>query len=997
MAKEEEKKILLGKIKDPLLINPELAYFIQYFWNDRNKIFEEIFNILFKNGKDIIEEEVQHEFEDEPEEGNEENEKEEENSKELNDILNQIKDYDKTILQVFNEPNNKNIDDMKVNLNNELKEITNEEEIKDDESQSSIFLKNKKDIFIENSKNTIYTNYLNNYVQEKKKLSFENFSLVSNEYYEVFLQINEIKVLRLDYLEKIKIKKDKKEWVCNSYYALFLLYYVKKCKKPIPIYKDDNLEIKTITSQEDFDYAIADGVNTFDDNDYTINIDKITEDVKKIFSVDLLKKSEYKEFLNINMSGNRKRVDFLLPLMTNRFQEEYTYVFGDNNILDNCSIIYSLLNIYYQKGYRFIYIDFDLIKKINTRSALRKYFAFWLPRAFLITDYNQFKLFFKEIINLIDFKNIVYIIRELIKYTKKIYSSHCNEKLYIILNNVNKNEHKIINEIKDTFEEDNSRDFIIICDIEKKNNFNMFLNLYKEEFIKIILLTTEKKSDNKITDISDISNKIKELFSNENHLANLCDLIKLFNFSSFIKYKSKPKEINISDINFLEKYMPFINLFAENHLSKNKPYIKEIKFKNNKIENEFLKQYKAYTLHHIESQTILKEILNLNDGVFFESLIIFDILTEKIALNNNWKNFERVKVKSLFGMVLDEAFDFEKYKGKNIIFTQESKTGEIFDFGLLIYKDNKLIMKLYQVSTNKSEDDFKKLDLDIIKLHLINIKKQLKNLGEIKEFSFGIITSYSSYDKYSKDKSKPSEYKLMKEKCNENNYELLIYNIDDKQFYIEKENEINKDIVLFPFDIFCIEKNNIIELPNYDSIFELNPRLLSMKYINKDYNKCIANYFGNTLDNEFKIIGKINYEQKFLNIHLNNSNVGILISGTSELKEEKETSIKRIKKEGKNRDIKIIIEKDSTKIYEKEYTLQDIKEISDNFSKYKKLSNPHVILFKYNENNYLRKKRKGESLFQEKIISSKSKKKENDSDDFEKLKLSLAKNALNKI
>ena len=42
--------------------------------------------------------------------------------------------------------------------------------------------------------------------------------------------------------------------------------------------------------------------------------------------------------------------------------------------------------------------------------------------------------------------------------------------------------------------------------------------------------------------------------------------------------------------------------------------------------------------------------------------------------------------------------DLEKYKGKNIIFTQKSKTAEIFDFGILINQDNQLIMKLYQVS-----------------------------------------------------------------------------------------------------------------------------------------------------------------------------------------------------------------------------------------------------------------------------------------------------------
>ena len=51
------------------------------------------------------------------------------------------------------------------------------------------------------------------------------------------------------------------------------------------------------------------------------------------------------------------------------------------------------------------------------------------------------------------------------------------------------------------------------------------------------------------------------------------------------------------------------------------------------------------------------------------------------------------------------------------------------DFGLLIIQDNKILIKLFQVSKNKSMDDFKKLDLEIIKLHCINIKRKLIKLN----------------------------------------------------------------------------------------------------------------------------------------------------------------------------------------------------------------------------------------------------------------------------
>jgi hypothetical protein len=153
-----------------------------------------------------------------------------------------------------------------------------------------------------------------------------------------------------------------------------------------------------------------------------------------------------------------------------------------------------------------------------------------------------------------------------------------------------------------------------------------------------------------------------------------------------------------------------------------------------------------------------------------------------------------------------------------------------------------------------------------------------------------------------------------------------------------------------------------------------------MKYINKNYIRCIANYFDNNID-ELKIIGKIDYDKNFLNISLNEEDIGLLISG----------------KKNKNIEIKIIKEKDSSKIYEKEVSLNDIKEISeisDNKKIYKKLSNPHIILFKYNK-NFLRKKRYSENLFQENIICQKSQKKKVILNDLKKLKISLNENVVN--
>ena len=63
----------------------------------------------------------------------------------------------------------------------------------------------------------------------------------------------------------------------------------------------------------------------------------------------------------------------------------------------------------------------------------------------------------------------------------------------------------------------------------------------------------------------------------------------------------------------------------------------------------------------------------------------------------------------------------------------------------MINQDNKPNIKLFQVTKCKSPDDFAKLDLEIIKLHCLNIKKKLTELNEDINISFGLIIPKSEY------------------------------------------------------------------------------------------------------------------------------------------------------------------------------------------------------------------------------------------------------------
>ena len=86
----------------------------------------------------------------------------------------------------------------------------------------------------------------------------------------IFFQIQNINIFEINYLARIKINETNKyEWVCNAYYGIYLLYKIKKCKKPYPIYPNNNEEFddinetKTILNLNDFNEAMSKGVNEF--------------------------------------------------------------------------------------------------------------------------------------------------------------------------------------------------------------------------------------------------------------------------------------------------------------------------------------------------------------------------------------------------------------------------------------------------------------------------------------------------------------------------------------------------------------------------------------------------------------------------------------------------------------------------------------------------------------------------------------------------------------
>ena len=187
---------------------------------------------------------------------------------------------------------------------------------------------------------------------------------------------------------------------------------------------------------------------------------------------------------------------------------------------------------------------------------------------------------------------------------------------------------------------------------------------------------------------------------------------------------------------------------------------------------------------------------------------------------------------------MKEKNNIKKYKNNNIILFQKSKIGEIFDFGFIIKEKEGIIMKLYLISINKSKEDFKHLDKKIIEMKCALLKEKFKDYGEINKFSFGIITSLSTFKANNSNKLNQSGgYELMKKECENNNYELLVFNISNRKIFCEKLGILEEY-----HSLYYINQVNSLKIPNYNHFLKKNPKFLSTKFINKKYNNYIKKY-----------------------------------------------------------------------------------------------------------------------------------------------------------
>ena len=893
--------------------NKNIQFFFSQYGDKRNEIFEYINNVLENENKNLEENKKMQEL------------VENKNNNE-NDIIERI-NHIKYLTLIKYEKNFKAYNEQIIDKENEKNE-----EIKDKE-----LLKKKYDldlkmnenpfkiclIYYENSESLNNNDYKNqninddicnninnidnkkkddnNYIQEKNNAKKCNNK--DNEYQ------NSYPLFHIDFIKKIKIC-EQEEWICNAEYAFFLIYNVLNLNNPHPVYIDDNNEN---SDQSESSYSLTEYIdierlvyltNNRDDKNKKIiafegdiNISDIYKDIKKNNICPNYKKNPYiqmsfpdKNILeNINTKNyiNNEVYSFFMKIHT--YKDNKAIIFQDENIKTNFDKIIGLNDLYLKNLIRFLYLDLNIINNIKTTIVKRQYLAYYIARIYncRIDFENDFEVFANDILKKVrdeDFIN--YLIEKILeKNNEMIENNKEYNQLYIVIDNINSEKYFEVFDKKIDYKNINYVKIFGVINIDSDFGQKKFIELHEQRYFDRGFLVEYLYSDQ----VDEVSEKNINLFLNK--LEQNINLFK--DFIQLLYYKDYIDECDEKNYKFLMKFIKYIKLDIKKD-NNDCLMIKNIKFKSSKIEKVFKEYYKSMLMKYLNSNNNSNENIDKNldelfsdaNGIFFEKQIILDILLDKIKNENKQKlKFEELKVQSIYCMRLDDDnVDLSKYKNKNILITQISKTGEIYDFAIII--DN--TVKLYQVSINKPEYKLIKLNKNLIEIDCLYSKmKVLNRIGEYVNFNFGLIISKNAFLKYlelikkNDIKYKKTPYYLMKQYSKENKYEFVIYDLFYNKFYIE-DNSYN----LIEYNYFYeFIKEKKLNLNGYDNIFNIQPEKLSIKkfckynFIEKLKKTQLFSNISEDNEDHINIIAKFKYKREFLDIKkINEENTCLCIS-----------------------------------------------------------------------------------------------------------------------
>lgn len=586
-------------------------------------------------------------------------------------------------------------------------------------------------------------------------------------------------VIKHKNIKKVKLFYENKNfrefWTCGSEFTKF---YFKN-------YLNNRICIKSEGNFQSIDL----------DNEADLNKDK--------YYVLSERKFDYKKviepLLHLNYDNPPEELSYIIKkgnyfkeyeLQEIHFENENWKTFFHNEKIGITLSIIKNFFVFYHNKWRIFYFDINYIYYSSYKTK-KKYFMYFLNLLFLKDEVEKANAFMTKIYSCFKKYNEKFdiLLEDIIQYFNK------DRKILLIFDNIHsKSQYDIINKMTDKINltKDNHifiREFIEIngntLDIikqffEDKKSVKTVGNFENMKYdLKIIIKLKENNQDylsNYKIGIDDNLSKLFEQYSITKH-TNLIKLFYYLNRDNITKDESEDLIVS----NLLKDFISFLYIKISDCLV-------EIKFRNKIIENSFKNFYIFYynIFLNEQSKLFLTKLLESEKGYNFERQIIFSIIIGSLT-----KNYERINIERIYCVK-----KFPKIKldinNINILFYQNISNAPLYDFGVLLQFKGKLILKVFQVFTNKDIDEINKLKKNKIIYDLCYfIEKICRILNKkIEGFTFGIIISKTLYNKY-KDKNK---IKLIKEFCLYNKYEFLLYDLDKNKFSKDiNQNEINCD------------------------------------------------------------------------------------------------------------------------------------------------------------------------------------------------------------
>ena len=708
----------------------------------------------------------------------------------------------------------------------------------------------------------------------------------SNKYF--YFKFERIKLVKIYDEDKSEIKD---EYIFNEKYLKYILKNIYGITNPkISRHIDDDSSAISLTDDNIIDFMNEeDDFIIFDSKVVTIDYENIKK--YKFIPYDFKEKFLSDKFL-IKLFGMNKNINNQLSKKDTNISSIFnniinidikTEIFHNDNDLFALELLSDFNYEYISGNYGYLYINFEFLKALPRKERL-ELFAYTLL-SFFPKNYKLFEEFFEKNIKKNLTKNInclPNVIKNIIKYFEDnifnqkglknnnesdndiIITKNTNDidnnnnyidydlfknvqeaKFFFIFDNVISYEYyNILLEIINNYSLQRHFKFLIIIPLINEFTINKCFNKFsseKENFIFANLCDLEDKDsceEKKKGNSLDASG----IFSNENEEEACYDLLRIQNFNK-IYFESNTS----NSILFLKKYMKYLNLEFDN---KNKK-ISKIGYKTKEIKTIFENKYlDALNYIKIKENHRFKGFKKRMDNLELEKLII------SVVLSN--KNLIKLKLHSIFGLQNVQKQENIDYSINEFMLDQESIGGEAFDFAIKIIINGRNYLKIYQVTSYKSNNDLKKICLEKILIFISYIKKRFEEegLGKLEGISFGIITFTEVHEE--------KVYRELKKFCKENSYEFILFDLNERSFLIRSNGiSFSYDEDLYKFnDKYKLKVKNFSDIISIDAnLTMLSPR--DVKERNEEIENSNAEFIAN---NKLKRVAKFEYKGKFTDL-----------------------------------------------------------------------------------------------------------------------------------